>query len=190
MGEPVEHAAGADRGQLRRVADRDELRSTVGHRPGEPVEAIGVTHTSLIEVDRRRLVDLQLSAVYAGDERVEGERLSFERGAVLAEPLRGGARDGDPERAAAGELLGARGGVDHDALAGARGADENRPALGACDDPERVGLLVGEASADALSDPIGSERPRLVAHVPAGWVGEPGEAPLDRLLACPDRERR
>ena len=42
----------------------------------------------------------------------------------------------------AGVLLGAGGGVDHDTLAGARGPDEDRGALGAGDDLERMGLLV------------------------------------------------
>ncbi len=64
-----------------------------------------------------------------------------ERGAVLAETLRGGAGHGNAERRTAAVLLGAGGGVDDDALADAGGADEDRGALGAGDDLERVGLL-------------------------------------------------
>jgi hypothetical protein len=60
----------------------------------------------------------------------------------LAEPLRGRAGHGDPERAVAGHLLGAGRGVDHHALAGAGGADEDRAALRAGDDLEGVGLLI------------------------------------------------
>ena len=47
-----------------------------------------------------------------------------------------------PERLMAGVLLGAGGGVDHDALAGAGGTDKDRGSLGAGDDLQRVGLLV------------------------------------------------
>ena len=58
LGEPVEHAAGADRGQLRAVADRDELCPGALDDLGEPVEAVGVGHAGLVEVDRRVLVDV------------------------------------------------------------------------------------------------------------------------------------
>ena len=76
--------------------------------------------------------------VRAGDQRVEGECLPGERGAVGAEPLGGGTGHGDPERLVAGVLLRACGGVDHHALAGAGGADEDRGTLGAGEDFERV----------------------------------------------------
>ena len=52
--------------------------------------------------------------------------LPGERGAVGAEALGGGPGHGDPDRLVAGVLLRAGGGVDHDALAGPGGADEDR----------------------------------------------------------------
>ena len=146
----------------------DELRACALDDLGEPVEPVGVGHAGLVEVDRRVPVDVELPALDTGHERVERERLPGERGAVLAESLRGGARDGDPEGLVAGELLGARGGVDHDALAGAGGADQDAGALGAGDDLERVGLLVAEARADPLGDLIAGQRARLLADVAAG----------------------
>ena len=70
--------------------------------------------------------DVDGPRVRAGDQRVERERLPGERGAVGAEPLGGGPGHGDPDRLAAGVLLGACGGVDHDALPGPGRADEDR----------------------------------------------------------------
>ena len=125
-----------------------------------------------------------------GDERVERERPSGERGAVLAEALRGRAGHRDPERGVAGELLGAGGGVDHHALACARWADEDRGALGAGDDFERVGLLVAEARADPLGELVARDCARLLAHVPTGGLGELGDPALDRLLFRAYGERR
>ena len=86
-------------------------------------------------------------------------------------------------------LLGAGGGVDHDALAGAGGPDEDCGALGAGDDLQRVCLLGAEASADPLGDLIACERAGLVANVSAAHAGERGEPALDRLLAGAHRER-
>ncbi len=90
----------------------------------------------------------------------------------------------------AGELLGASGGVDHHALAGARWSDEDRGALGAGDDLKRVGLLVAEARADPLGELVARGRARLLTDVPAGGLGELCDPALDRLLFRAYRERR
>ena len=90
------------------------------------VEAGVVGHPGLIEEDRRVRVDVDAPRLCAGDERVERERLPGQGGTVRAEPLGGGPGDSDPDRAVAGVLLGAGGGVDHDTLPGAGGADEDR----------------------------------------------------------------
>ena len=125
--------------------------------------------------------DLEPPVFHARDERVEGQRLTGERRAVLAEPLRGGPGHRDPERLAAGELLGPRGGVDHDALAGAGRADQDRAALGAGDDLERVGLLVAEAPADPLGDlSLALDLACSPTSRPAGSA----RAPARRSIAC------
>jgi hypothetical protein len=133
---------------------------------------------------------VELAALDAGDERVERQRLPGERGAVLAEALRGGTGHRDPQRLVADVLLGAGGGVDDDALAGAGGSDEDRGALGAGDDLQRVCLLAAEASADTLGDLVARGRASLVADVSAGAGGERGEGALDCLLSRTHRERR
>jgi hypothetical protein len=56
-------ATGADRGQLRTVADRDELGAGALHDLGEAVETVAISHASLVEVDRRALTDGELPAV-------------------------------------------------------------------------------------------------------------------------------
>ncbi len=145
----------------------------------------------LVEVDRRVRVDGELAALDARDERVEGERVPGERGAVLAEALRGGPGHRDPERLVADVLLGSGGGVDDDALAGAGGSDEDRGALGAGDDLQRVCLLGAEPSADPLGDLVARRlRASLYANVAAAAGGERGEPALDRLLARTHGERR
>ena len=160
------------------------------HDFGEPAEAVGVGHARLVEVDRRVRVDGELAALDARDERVEGQGSPGERGAVLAEALRGGPGHRDPQRLIADVLLGSGGGVDDDALAGAGGSDEDRGALGAGDDLQGVCLLGAEASADPLGDLIARERASLDANVAAAAGGERGEPALDRLLARTHGERR
>ena len=114
----------------------------------------------------------ELAALHARDERVDGEHLFGERGAVLAETL--GAVDPDTATPASDgrrELLGAGGGVDHDALAGPGWSDEDRAALGAGDDLQRVGLLVAEASADPLGDlSLAISRATAPTSRPAAWA--------------------
>ena len=46
-------------GSCARVADRHELCPAVLHDLGEPVEAVGVRHAGLVEVDRRVAVDVR-----------------------------------------------------------------------------------------------------------------------------------
>ena len=116
--------------------------------------------------------------------------MAGERGAVLAEALRGGPGHRDPQRLVAGVLLGSGGGVDDDALAGAGGPDEDRGTLWAGDDLQGVCLLGAEASADPLGDLVAGERASLYANVAASAGGERGEPALDRLLAGTHGERR
>ena len=149
-GEPVEHAAGADRGELLAVADSDQLRPGALHQLGQRVEALVVDHPRLVQDDCRVPAHVDGPRVCAGDQRVQGERLPGERGAVRAEPLCGGPGHGDPDRLPPGVLLRTGGGVDHHSLAGPGGTDEDRGALGAGEDFERVVLLGAERSADAL----------------------------------------
>src|ERR1019366_1549666 len=80
--EPVEHAACADRGELRAVADRDELRACPLDGLGEPIEPVRVDHRGLVEVDRRVLANLNAPVLHASDEGIYAERLSGEGGAV------------------------------------------------------------------------------------------------------------
>lgn len=54
---------------------------------GEPVEPVGVGHACLIEVDRGVLTNGELPMLDAVHERVEGECLPGQGGAVLAEAL-------------------------------------------------------------------------------------------------------
>ena len=120
--------------------------------------------------------------VRAGDQRVQSECLSGERGAVGAEALGGGPGHRDPDRLSPGGLLRAGGGVDHHALAGSGGADEHRGALGTGEDFERMVLLGAERPADALSYLTGSVIACNVADVAACGLGELCGAALDRLL--------
>ncbi len=109
-----------------------------------------VDHPRLVQDHCRVAAHVDGPRVCAGDQRVQGECLSGERGAVGAEALCGGPGDGDSDRVSPGVLLCAGGGVDHDSLAGPGGADEDRGALGAGEDFERVVLLGAERPADAL----------------------------------------
>jgi hypothetical protein len=86
-GEPVEHAAGADRGELLAVAHCDQLRSGALHEPSQGVEAFVVDHPSLVEEHRRVLADAYGACVCPSDQCVQGERASGKRRAVGAEPL-------------------------------------------------------------------------------------------------------
>ena len=189
VGEPVEHAAGADRGELLAVTDRDQLRPGALHQLGQGVEALVVDHPGLVQDHRRVPADVDGARVCAGDQRVQGERLPGERGAVGAEALGCGAGHGDADRLAAGVLLCAGGGVDHDSLAGPGGADEDRGALGAGEDFERVVLLGAEWPADALGDLTGSVLACDVADVSACGLGELRGAAFDRLLLRANGER-
>src|ERR1019366_3934158 len=141
-------------------------------------------------VDRRVPVDVELAALHARDERVQGQGLTGERRAVLTEPLRGGPGHRDPEGLMAAVLLGAGGSVDHDPLAGASWPDEDRAALGAGDDLQRVCLLGAEVSPDPLGYLIACERASLDPDISATVDSEGGESALDRLLAGTHRERR
>ena len=189
-GEPVEHAAGPDRGELLAVTDSDQLRPGALHELGQGIEALVVDHPSLVQDDRRVPAHVDGPRVCAGDQRVQGECLSGERGAVRAEPLCCGAGHGDPDRLAPGVLLRAGGGVDHHSLAGPGWADEDRGALGTGEDFERVVLLGAEWSADALGDLTGSVIACDLADVPACGLGELGGAAFDRLLLGTHRQGR
>ena len=68
LGEPVEHAAGADGGELLAVAYGDELCSGALHERGERVEALVVGHPGLVEEDRRGLVDVDAPGAGARHE--------------------------------------------------------------------------------------------------------------------------
>ena len=71
------------------------------------------------------------------------------------------------------------------------GPDEDRGALGAGDDLERVGLLVAEVPADPLGDLVACDsRASLSPTSRPAAGGERGEPALDRLLAGAHRERR
>jgi hypothetical protein len=189
-GETVEHAAGADRGELLAVPDGDQLRPGALHKGGQGIHAPVVDHPGLVDDHRRVPSDVDGAGVRAGDERVEGECLPGERGAVGSEALGGGAGDGDGDRLPSGVLLRAHGGVDHDSLAGPGGPDEDRGALRAGEDPEGVVLLGGERPADALGRLAGGVAARGLPDVPAGGPGELGRAAFDRLLLRADREGR
>jgi hypothetical protein len=156
----------------------------VSQRVGE-----GATR-SLIEDDRGVVAYVDGRGVCAGDQRVKGECLSGERGAVGAEPLGRGTGHGDPDRFPPGVLLRACGGVDHYSLAGAGGADEDRGTLGAGENFERVVLLGAEWTADALGDLTGSVFARDLADISACGLGELGGAALDRLLLGAHSKRR
>ena len=171
LGDAVEHAAGADRGELLAVADGDQLRSRALHELGEGVEALVVDHPGLVEEHRRVPADAHGARVRAGDQRVQGERASGKRGAVGAESLGGGAGYGYADRVAAGELLCACGGVDHDALAGPGGADENRDPLGPGESSSAwcCSGLRGPAMRSATSRGRGSGVTSPTSR-PAGWA--------------------
>ncbi len=88
-----------------------------------------IDHPGLVQDDCCVPVDLDCPGVGAGDQGVERERVSSEGRAVCSKAL--GRRPGhsDADRAVAGVLLGASGGVDHDALPGSGRADEDGKAL-------------------------------------------------------------
>ena len=89
----------------------------------------------------------EAAAVDGREEAVDRAHPSFERRRSLAEPLRGAPGDRDAEHLAAGVELGLRGGVDHDALAGAGSTDDERRAPRSGDASERVALLVAQSVA-------------------------------------------
>ncbi len=140
-GEPVEHASGADRGELLAVTDRDQLRAGALDKIGQGIEASVIDHPGLVQDDRRVPADLDYPRVCAGDERVEGDCLSGERWAVSSQALSCRPGYGYADRVVAGVLLGACGGVDHDALPSAGGADEDSKALRSGEHPQCGSLL-------------------------------------------------
>jgi hypothetical protein len=188
--EPVEHSARSDRGELLAVADCDQLRPGPLYKLGQGIEPLVVDHPRLVQKDSRVPAQVDGPGVYAGDQRVEGERVSAESWAVGAETLSGRPGHGDTDCPAAGVLLGARGGVDHHALAGSGGTNEDGGALGTCEDLQRVALLAAQRPADALCDLARGVRPCRLADVSAGWLSELRCAALDRLLLGADGERR
>jgi hypothetical protein len=101
----------------------------------------------------------------------------------LAEALSGGTRYCDPKGLVANVLLAPSSCVDHDALAGAGGPDEDRGALGAGDDLKCVRLLGAEASADPLGDLIAGELAGVDPDVTAALDCECGDPAHDCLLA-------
>lgn len=121
---------------------RSSLRTSLLDRLSQPVQTVGGRHPSLIEINRRSVVDVEPALLHARHERIQRERLPSKRRTVIAEALCGGPRDSDSQRAVAGVLLGACGSVDHHALAGPGGADKDRAALAAGDDLKSVGLFV------------------------------------------------
>jgi hypothetical protein len=82
------------------------------------------------------------------------------------------------------ELLGPCGGVDDDSLACACWSYEHARALGACQDEQRVALLVCEWCTDALCDLPHRIRPRRMSDVSSGGTSQRGGSPFDRLLPC------
>ncbi len=86
-------------------------------------------------------------------------------------------------------LLSASGGVDHYSLAGSGGADEDRGALRAGEDFERVVLLSAEWPADVLGDLTGSVFACDSADVSVCGLRELGGAAFDGLLVGAGRER-
>ena len=181
---------GADRGELCGVADRDELCPGALDDAVSRLEAVGVGHAGLVEVDRRVGADVERPCSTRAMSASTVKVLPASAGTVVAEALRGRPGHRDAEGLAAGVLLGAGGGVDHDALAGAGRSDEDRGALGAGDDLQRVCLLGAEVSADPLGDLVARDRAGLAANVSA--------APAARMvnlcsIACSrarTRERR
>jgi hypothetical protein len=71
-GEPVEHAARADRRQLLAVAHGDQLRSRALDKLGDRVKALVVGHPRLVQEDRRVGAETHGVRVCSCDERVEG----------------------------------------------------------------------------------------------------------------------
>jgi hypothetical protein len=132
--------------------------------------------------------DVDGVGVRSCDERVE--RASLQRWTVGSQPLGGGAGDGDPERFASGQLLGSGGGVDHYTLPRPCWPDEHGGALGTCQDEQRHLLFVAEWDADALCDLTRRVRPRRMADISSGGLGECRGSPFDRLLLRTHRERR
>ncbi len=188
LGDAVEHAAGADRGELLAVADGDQLCSRALHKLREGVEALVVDHPGLVEEHGRVLADAHGACVCASDQCVQGERASGKRGAVRAESLGGGARYGHADGVAAGELLCACGCVDHDALAGPGGANEHRDSLRPRQCSQRPLLLRAQMSGDPLGDLLCGLGSGGVAHIPPGRLGKHGDPSLDRLLLGADGE--
>ncbi len=185
IGEPVEHAAGADRGELLAVADGDQLRPRVLNKRGQGVEALMIHHSRLVKDDRGVAAYVDGSRVRAGDQRVEGECLPGECGAIGAEALGGGAGHGDADRPVSGVLLGACDGVDHypltcSALTCSGRADKHRGTLRTRKNFEGVVLLGAERPADALGDLTGSVFARDLADVSACGLGELGGAASNR----------
>lgn len=89
LGESVEHAAGTDRGELLSVANPDQFRARALYEVCEIVEALVVGHPGLIEKDGRVGANVDCAGLGSCDERVEGECVSRECGAVGAQSLGG-----------------------------------------------------------------------------------------------------
>ncbi len=174
-GEPLEHAAGADRGQLRGVADQHELRPGAVRQRREARQALGVGHASLVQVDRRVRADLQRAVLRAGDERVQRQGPPGERGAVTAEALRRRARDRGPVVWRPCGLFGPGGGVDHDALPGPGGPDKHGGTLRPRGDGERMPLLLARASRRSALRPTRS---------PPAAIGRSARAVGVRAMRC------
>ena len=111
--------------------------------------------------------------------------------AGLSRPRRSavGSGDGDAEHLAPGVLLGACGGVDHDALAGAGWADEDGQALRARQSPERRPLLTRQREPDPRGHLFLGELSRHLPHVATSGLRQGGRVPLDPLLLRSHRER-
>jgi hypothetical protein len=188
--DPVEHASRTDRGELLTVANRDQLRTCALDQLGEGIETLVVDHPSLIENDRRIGTNMDGPRVRSGRERVERERAPVERRTVGSEPLGSRARDGDPDCFATCQLLRSCRGVDDDALACSRRADEHARTLRTSQNEQCHVLLVGERCADALCDLARRIHPRGVPNIASGGSGEYGCSSFDCLLLRADSERR
>ena len=117
-------------GSCAAVADRDELCAGSLDDLGETVKARCVRHASLVEIDRRVLIDSQRPCSTRAMSASMVNVLSASAGLSRPRRSRRRTRHRDTERLMAGELLGARGGVDHDALAGAGRPDRTAPRSG------------------------------------------------------------
>ena len=90
-GEPVEHAAWADRRELLAVAYGDQLCPGALYKLGQLVEALVVDYSSLVENDGGVAAHADRASVCTSDQRVQGECLPGGRWTVGAHPLSCGA---------------------------------------------------------------------------------------------------